>query len=320
VIDLPRDVAVLGAGTMGRGIALVFGLAGCNVRVAARRESSLADARAGIADTLETLCAAGVVEREQAETLPARVRMTTVVEEAVADCGLVVESVGEDLEMKRALFARVEAAAPDDAILTTNTSSLSLDEIARDLRRPELFAGLHWFNPPELVELVEVVRSSTSADRTEERLVAWMEALGKKPVRVRKATPGFIANRLQYAVFREAFALVESGVCGYADLDDAVKYGLGPRWAAVGPFESLDLGGLDVHEEVARQLYPVLASSEGPPRTVTELVASGSLGCKSGRGLYGAYGPDDLRRLHTRRRSLLLGIRALRERLAGAPA
>jgi len=129
--------------------------------------------------------------------------------------------------------------------VTTNTSSLPLAVLADGLERPERFASLHWFNPPELIELVEVVGSEGTAPETIETLQAWVEALGKAPIVVRRDVPGFVANRLQHALLREAYALVDAGVCSLADVDRAVTHGLGARWAAIGPFETMDLAGLD---------------------------------------------------------------------------
>ena len=155
--------------------------------------------------------------------------------------------------------------------------------------RPQSFAGMHWFNPPELVALVEVVAGARTSPAVAQTLIDWARALGKRPVHVRRDIAGFIANRIQYAVFREAFALIEAGVCDYRDVDEAMKAGLGARWAAVGPFESLDLAGLDVYQAVATRLYPTLATDTEPARAAISLVEGGELGCKTGRGLYGDY-------------------------------
>jgi 3-hydroxybutyryl-CoA dehydrogenase len=224
---------------------------------------------------------------------------------------LVLESVVEDLVVKHDVLARAERAAPEGALIATDTSSISVDELATALRRPESFAGMHWFNPPELVALVEVVSGTHTSPSVAQTLIDWARLLGKRPVHVRRDVAGFIANRIQYAVFREAFALVKSGVCTYADLDEAVRSGLGARWAAVGPFESLDMAGLDVYQAVATRLYPTLAVDTEPAPAATALVAGGDLGCKTGRGLYGDYDADAIAALGQRRTRVLIALERL---------
>ena len=292
-VELPREVAVVGAGIMGSGIARVFAEAGCNVRLCARRATSLEAARPRLGAHA--------------------VALTTSPEEALAGAELVVETIAEAVEPKRALLALAERVAVPDAILTTNTSSLPLASLAEGLERPERFAGLHWFNPPELVELVEVIGAERTAPETVGTLVDWAEALGKAPVVIRRDVPGFAANRLQYALVREAYALVDAGVCSLADVDRAVTHGLGARWAAIGPFEAMDLAGLDLHAAVTARLYPELATTQEPSPTLAGVLATGALGVKNGRGLRGDYEPSTAAELVARRDRVLQGIPALRE-------
>ena len=282
-MTLPREVAVIGAGTMGAGIARVFADAGASVRLSARRQTSLEAAR----------------ERLDG----AEAHLTTSLDEAVADAELVVETIVEDAEAKRAVLARVEEHASPDAILTTNTSSLPLADLARDLKRPERFAGLHFLNPPELVELVEIVGAERTTPETLETLMGWMEQLGKAAIVVRRDVPGFVVNRLQYALMREAYALVDADVCSFADVDRAVTDGLGARWAAIGPFETMDLAGLDVHAAVAANLWPELANTTEPSPSIARALESGC-------GLRGDTPPEVLR---ARRDRVLRGLRPLRE-------
>jgi 3-hydroxybutyryl-CoA dehydrogenase len=289
---LPHEVAVVGAGTMGAGIARVFADAGAAVRVMARRPSSLEAAR-------ERLGAGSV--------LP-----TTSLDEALEGADLVVETIVEVPEPKREVLARAEELAASDVILTTNTSSLPLAELADALERPERFAGLHFLNPPELVELVEVVGSERTSPEVLATLVNWMEELGKAPIVVRRDVPGFVANRLQYALLREAYALVDADVCTFADVDRAVSQGLGARWAAIGPFETMDLAGLDVHAAVAANLWPQLATGTVPSPTIGHVLETGALGVKSGRGLRGRYSPAAAAALRDRRDRVLRGLPALR--------
>jgi 3-hydroxybutyryl-CoA dehydrogenase len=288
---------------MGAGIAAVFAVAGAEVRVAARRAVSLeaAEQRSGG-------IAAGLGDAAASE----RISFTTDLPAALEGVGLVVETISEQMEPKREVLALAEKHAASDAIITSNTSSLSLTELASGLARPGRFAGYHWLNPPELVELVEVVGTEATEPDVLEALRAWTEALGKAPVVVRRDIPGFVVNRLQYALLREAFDLVESGVCSYEDVDRALTRGLGARWAAVGPYETMDLGGLDVFRTVAGNLLPELSTATEPPRFLRDAVERGALGAKSGEGLRGRYDAAAVEKLAARRERILRALPGLR--------
>ena len=283
---------MIGAGTMGAGIARLFADGGASVRLMSRRESSLAAARERVG--------AGAIA------------LTTSLDEALRGADLVVETIVEEAEPKREVLARAEGLAAPGAILTTNTSSLPLAPLASALQRPERFAGLHFLNPPELVELVEVVGAERTEPEILDTLVDWLAELGKAPIIVRRDVPGFVVNRLQYALLREAYALVDAGVCSFADVDRAVSHGLGARWAAIGPFETMDLAGLDVHEAVAANLWPELANDTEPSPAIRRVLETGALGVKSGRGLRGQYSPADAVALRARRDRVLRGLPALR--------
>jgi 3-hydroxybutyryl-CoA dehydrogenase len=254
---------------MGRNIARVFLRAGAQVTLYSRSDATLDAARAALAgEALE--------------------RLTTTREIVGAD--LVLESVPERTELKRELLAQAEAAMPDDAILATNTSSLPLDDLAEHLRRPERFLGLHWFNPAHLVPLVEVVPASATDPAIVDRSIAVLEVAGKRPLRLGRSVPGFVANRLQYALIREALQLLEDGVADAEGIDLVLTECLGPRWAVVGPLRSTDLAGVETAIAVARQLFPELADAREPQRVLLELAEQGRLGVRSGEGFH-AY-PD----------------------------
>lgn len=282
----PSTVAIVGAGTMGAGMAAVFAAHGSDVRLTARTQETLERAAARVAGL--------------AGAAATRVTTTGDLGAALEGAELVVETISEQLEAKRVVLAEAERVAPD-AILTSNTSSLSLEAIAESLRQPERFAGLHWLNPPELVELVEVVGAGRTDPSVLAALAGWMEELGKAPVVLPRQVPGFVVNRLQYALLRESFALVEQGVCSYEDVDRVLTRGLGVRWAAVGPFETIDLGGVDVFAAVARNLLPELSNAVEPPAFLDEAVARGELGVKSGRGLLRDYTPEAIEVIAARR-------------------
>jgi 3-hydroxybutyryl-CoA dehydrogenase len=266
---------------MGPGIASVFAAGGASVRLMARREPSLEAARKRLGD--------------------AQVLLTRSLDEAVEGVLLVVETIAEDVDAKKEMLARAEELAAPDALITTNTSSLRLEPLAGALQRPERFAGLHFLNPPELVEAVEIVGAEASSPETLETLAAWMAEVGKAPIVVRRDTSGFVVNRLQYALLREAYALVDAGVCSFADVDRAVTHGLGARWAAIGPFETMDLAGLDVHAAVAANLWPELSNTTEPSPSLARAREHGRLG------------DTPLEVLQERRDRVLRGLQALRE-------
>jgi 3-hydroxybutyryl-CoA dehydrogenase len=282
-VSLPRAVAIIGAGTMGAGIARIFAGGGASVRLMARREASLDSARERLGAT--------------------DIRLTTSLDEALTGADLVVETIVEQVDPKREVLTRAEELAAPEALVTTNTSSLPLAAFEGALSRPERFAGLHFLNPPELVEVVEIVGGEDTAPETLETLAGWMEELGKAPVVVRHDIPGFVVNRLQYALLREAYSLVDSGACSFADVDRAVTHGLGARWAAIGPFETMDLAGLDVHAAVAANLWPELTNTTEPSETIAKTLERGG-------SLRGDTAPDVLK---ARRDRVLRGLKALRE-------
>ena len=320
----PERVVVIGAGTMGARIAVFFARAGRTVCLASRRQETLDAASATIHSVLAEApgCASGPAARQPRQDgespgeVLSRIRLTT---DAGADLGaadLVVETIREDLGDKIALLSQVGSRVRPEALVTTNTSSLDLAALAEAVPHPGRFAGLHWFNPADLVELVEVVPAPATAPGIVETLRAWLAGLGKAPVVARRAVPGFVANRLQYALLREAYALVAAGVCTLGDADLAVVAGLGPRWAAIGPFQSMDIAGLDVHLAVTRALFGDLATGAAPPDLLAGLVDAGHLGVKSGRGLLGDYPPDRQESVTRIRDAMLRTIPLVREEAA----
>jgi 3-hydroxybutyryl-CoA dehydrogenase len=289
-----KRALIIGGGVMARGIAARLAASGIHTVVLVRRREVVAAAEADISARIERI-----------GTRSGTVRVHASVGDLEPPFGLAVESVAEELEAKRAVLARAERLLADDGILTSNTSSLPLATLGGSLARPERFAGWHWFNPAELVPLVEVVAAPQTAPAVVERLLALSRTIGKEPVTVRRDVPGFVANRLQYALLREAYALVESGVCDVDDVDRAVVSGLGARWAAIGPFASMDAAGLEVHEAVAAQLFPQLSRSTAVPALLRELRRRGATGARGGSGLRGTYGPGAARRLDEQRDATL---------------
>jgi 3-hydroxybutyryl-CoA dehydrogenase len=307
----PGSVACVGAGTMGAGIALAFALGGWAATMVARRQATLDAAWRRIEASADLLTGAGRLAGADRETVLGRIAGTTDLDGADLSAELIVESVAEDVAAKRRLYRAIEPRLGPSTILATGTSSLPLAELAAGLAQPEQFIGYHWFNPPELIALVEIVPARPTAAAVTDRVEAFSRAIGKQPVRVTADVPGFVANRLQYALIREAYHLVEAGVCTPADVDRVITAGLGPRWAAIGPFLSMDLAGLDVHRAVAEQLFPKLSAGTAVPPVLAALTEDGALGVKSGRGLLGRYDERQVREVVGLRAQVLLTLEGL---------
>jgi 3-hydroxybutyryl-CoA dehydrogenase len=277
---VPDRVGVLGGGRMGAGIAHAFLLAGADVTVV-ERDTDAASAAAGrVADSIRRSIERGTTERT-AEELAAAFRASVDVAD-FADCGLVVEAVPEDPALKVEALGRIEDAVAPDAVLASNTSSISIDDLAYRLARPQSFLGLHFFNPVPASLLVEVVRGSATSEPVAALARGWVEALGKTPVVVFDA-PGFASSRLGVALALEAIRMVEEGVASPADIDAAME--LGYRHPS-GPLRTTDIVGLDVRLGIAEELHTKLGPRFEPPALLRRMVADGRLGRKTGSGFY----------------------------------
>jgi len=278
-----RAVAVLGAGTMGHGIAQVAAAGGCEVRLYDVDGAAAAAGFERIRENLDQGIARGKVTEDERERTLARIRPTGSLPDAVRDADLVIEAAPESIDLKARIFADVDASARDDAVLATNTSSLSIARIADSVREPGRFIGLHFFNPVHIMKLVEVVCGPQTAERTRETAVAFVERLGKEAVVVNDA-PGFASSRLGVALGMEAIRMVEQGVASPEAIDKAME--LGYRHP-MGPLRLTDLVGLDVRLGIAEYLHEALGSEAfAPPELLRRMVAEGKLGRKSGRGFY----------------------------------
>jgi 3-hydroxybutyryl-CoA dehydrogenase len=278
-----ETVAVLGAGTMGHGIAQVCAAAGCDVRLFDVEEAAVRAGVSRIRANLDKGIARGRVTETERDAVLERLRATTEISGAVRGSDLVIEAAPESMELKEAIFRDVDAAAPEDAILASNTSSLSIGRIAAAVSAPGRFVGMHFFNPVHIMRLVEVVWGPETSDRTLDAAVAFARRLGKEPIVVKDA-PGFASSRLGIVLGMEAIRMVEQGVASAADIDKAME--LGYRHP-MGPLKLTDLVGLDVRLGIAEYLYETLESDAfAPPDLLRSMVAKGKLGKKSGQGFY----------------------------------
>ena len=230
---------------------------------------------------------------------------TTDLAEACDGSDFLLEAATEDLALKQGLFSAFDRLCPPDTVLATNTSGLSVTAIAGATGRPDRVGGMHFWNPPHLIPLVEVIRADTTSDETSEHLKAVAIRLNKKPIMVRRDIPGFVGNRLQFAVVREALHLLQEGVASAEDIDTAMTAGPGLRYSFLGPLRTADLGGLDVFQAISSYLFASLSADREAPEALHALVEAGKLGAKSGAGFYRYTDADLGRFIQLRDRTLL---------------
>ena len=281
-----RKVAVIGTGIMGNGIALWFAKAGLGVSLRDVDQEFLDRARKTQDETLKALSAAGAVAEGEEEAIRGRIRGTTDLAEALEGVDFVLEAVPEALELKRSVFAELEMVAPPGIPLASNTSGISISLIAEGVRDPSRVVGMHWWNPPHVVRVIEVIRGRKSSDAVVETTRALVERIGKKPVMVKKDVPGFLGNRILYALLRETMYCYEQGVADAEDIDLLVSEAFALKLAFMGPMALLDLAGLDVYHDVSRYLNAELCDSKGVSPTVAGRVAKSELGLKTKKGFY----------------------------------
>lgn len=301
-------VGVAGAGTMGTGIAQLFAEAGYRVTWYNRSEAGMERGLAGVRRNQGILMESGALTAEEARESRARLNPTLELPD-LASVEFVAETIVEDMDAKLRLFRSLAEICRPDAVLTTNTSWLSISRLASAVSGPERFCGLHFLNPAHLIPLVEVIPGEATSDRTVELVMDMARRIGRRPIVVRKEVPGYVTVRLQAALVREAVHLVEEGVATSAEIDVAMKDGLGMRWALLGPLQIADLGGLDVFNIVTRNLNPHLSAAQGSLGLLETLVASGRLGVKSGAGFYEYAGDESGKVLDDRDRRLLQLLR-----------
>jgi 3-hydroxybutyryl-CoA dehydrogenase len=290
---------------MGFGTALAFAREGYNVRMFGRSPASVERGFNNIRAGLNTYCRHGLIREDEVPAILGRIRGVTTLQEAAEGADFVMESVAEVLDVKRDLFARIEKLCAPDTVLATNTSGLSPTAIAEAIECKDRFVVAHFWNPPHLMPLVEVVPGRQTAPETVDITWKLMEKIGKKPVALKREALGFIGNRLQLALLREALHIVESGIASKEAVDTAVKYGIGRRLGVMGPLETSDLGGLDIFYNISTYLLQDLCNSTGVASSLKEAIEKGTLGAKTGCGLY-EWTPESLERIMDTRERLLI--------------
>ncbi len=283
-------VVILGAGLVGLPTGLVFALAGYQVRLVETDPPRCDSVPSRLTDLLDFLVTHGLVEHATAHMAMPRIAVSDTLEDVLSPAGVtpaaLIEAVFEDLELKRSVLAAAERSLSPEVVMCSVTSGLSITALSGGLQHPERFCGAHFWNPPHLIPLVEVIYGARTADRTVAALCTMLEYVGKRPVVVRRDVPGFIGNRLLHALQKEAMAVVASGVASAADVDLVVTQGFGRRLGVVGPLAVCDLAGLDLVLDVDAYLIRDLDRSADPSPLLTSLVEQGKLGVKTLEGFY----------------------------------
>ena len=280
-----QHTVIAGAGIMGASLAQVYAQAGWRVTLWNRSESGLERAKNLIALNQESLIKSELLSAEASGTLLENIAYSTS-KDTMRDCDLILENIVEQMEEKQAFWEWASRLAPEEALLASNTSGLRITEMAKPVHRPERFMGQHWLNPPHLLPLCEIIRGEKTDDASASRMYELVKGLNKQPVIVQKDISGFIINRLQYALVREALYLVENGVASFEDIDTVWKAGMGLRYAAVGLFGVADFNGVDSFNRVNKYLNASLSDRKDGHPILEKLASEGRWGVKSGAGFY----------------------------------
>ena len=300
-----KTICNLGTGSMGYGTALVFARKGYNVRMFGRSDASIERGFTSIRAALATLREYGIVSEDETAATLSRITGVTTLADAAKGADFVIESVAEDLAVKRDVYAMMDELCEPHVIFATDTSGLSPTAIAQFIRRKDRFVVTHFWNPPHLIPLVEVVPGRGTSDETMATTMRLMERIGKKPIPLRREAPGFIGNRLQFALLREAMYIVEEGIASKEAVDATVRYSMGRRLGVTGPLESADLGGLDVFNNISKYLMPDLCATHDVSKLMTTTVEKGDLGAKTGTGFY-KWTPETLAEIRKMREKVLI--------------
>lgn len=280
-----KKIVIAGAGTMGYSMAQIFASKGYDVTLYNHKNATLKKAEEHIKDNVQTLVSTKEMTEEQAQTLLNHLTYT-ISEECFSHCDYIVENIVENLDIKLSFYQKVTPAIPESTIICTNTSGLSINKLATAVSHPERFIGMHWFNPPHLVPLIEIIKGDHTKDEVAKTVYDISKKIGKKPVIVNKDVPGFAANRIQLAVLREALYMVENGIVSPEGADDVMKYGLGFRYACLGPLETVDFGGIDTFEHISDYLMPDLCDSKKIPKLLDQHYQNKEYGVKTKKGFY----------------------------------
>lgn len=305
-----KKIVIAGAGTMGYSMAQIFARYHYEVIIYDLKQEALDNAKKRIHENVETLIEENALSQKEAQDLFACLSYTNL-KDCFKECDLVVENIVENLDIKRSFYKDISQIVKEDTILATNTSGISINALASSVYLPERFIGMHWFNPCHLILLIEIIKSDYTKDEIANSIYELSLDIHKKPVIVHKDVLGFVANRIQFAVLREALSLIEKGVVSKEGIDDVMKYGLGFRYACLGPLEVADFGGLDTFYHISDYLMPDLCDSHEIPTLLKQLYDEGSYGVKSQKGFYDYHDDQDIMATKLRDDKLLKVFHAL---------
>ena len=280
-----KKIVIAGAGTMGYSMAEIFAQFEYQVTIYDLKEEALMLAQKHIKDNIQTLVDEHEITVQKAQSIITSLSYTTQ-KDCFQDCDLVVESIIENVDIKKSFYQDISQIVKEDTILATNTSGISINDLASSVYKPERFIGMHWFNPSHLILLIEIIKGDYTSDEVAQAIYQLSIDIRKKPVIVQKDVLGFAANRIQFAVLREALSLVEQGVVSKEGIDDVMKYGLGFRYACLGPLEVADFGGLDTFYHISEYLMEDLCDSHDIPTLLKEHYQAGEYGVKTQKGFY----------------------------------
>jgi 3-hydroxybutyryl-CoA dehydrogenase len=308
-----RNISVMGSGIMGHGIGQTFALGGYEVTLNDLNDELLNKAVLQIKKNLETFVEFGITTSEAAQKALSRIRIETDSRSAVEHADIVVEALPEVMDLKKRVFKDLDDACPPHALIASNTSGLSLTEMASEMKRHRQSQAViaHWWNPPHIIPGVEIVRGRYTSDQTVDLVFRLLTAIGKKPVKLLKEAPGFLGNRMQFALYREALACLRDGIASAEDIDLAVKGTFGFRLPTIGPLEASDLGGLDTFLYISEYLFKEIDRSTEAPEILRQKVKAGKLGVKAGEGFYPYPGEKAQEKIKERDRQFLQRLKCL---------
>lgn len=285
-LDNIKCLAVLGSGTMGHGIAMAYALGGYETYLHDINENALELGIEKIKRSLFTFAEAELIDKQSIPKIISKIHPSTNFEETVRDADFVTESITEDIKIKKQVFEMLEKFCSKESILTTNTSSLLVDEISANIEKKDRVLLTHFFNPAHIVPVVEIANGSQTSVNITDMVVNFFHKIKKVPVKINKILPGLLVNRIQMAIRREVWSLYEQGVASPEDIDLAVKGTFGFRLASIGPFLTYDLAGLDLAYRVSTNLFPKISDSHEVPDFIKQKVAANELGRKTGKGMF----------------------------------
>ncbi|NVM25498.1 MAG: 3-hydroxyacyl-CoA dehydrogenase family protein [Desulfobacterales bacterium] len=313
-LEETKNVGVVGAGLMGHGIAQVFGSKGYRVNLFDKDQGMLESAPNRIRKNLQVFLEMKLTKESDVEQCLQNINLCYDMSAVCSGADIMIEAVIENLEVKKSVFAEMERLTSQQTILCSNTSGISIGRISEGLQFRDRVIGTHFWNPPHVVPCVEVIKSEFTSEEVFHTIVDLMKELGKEPVRVLKDILGFLGNRLQLALFREALSLVEKGIAAPEDIDRVVKYSFGSRLPFIGPFETADLAGIDLGYEVYKYLVPDLSIDSRPSNVLKTMIDDGLLGVKTGKGFY-RWSDEKIKDVTNRRDSGLLELIKIRSKL-----